>query len=252
MSSTTGGELPAQRMARVAGGFFVAFIVASVLASRVGSIGLSDEADLYRSVTTSATSFRLGLVCALASGLLFLVAAWALYVLLRPVQPQLALLFLVLNAVGVAVQCASMLPLIAVLLQSDPDSAMRVFAPEQLTALAYLSIGVYKTGFVTAQLFFSTWLFPLGYLVYRCGFLPRVLGVLLLLDGVADLFWFVQGLLLPDRSALSRPAWVISFVAEVSLALWLLVKGVQVPDATEEPPVGKQPAHRGSGGSSLT
>ena len=226
-----------RRGARVAGGFYLAFIVASVLASTVGHIGLSSAESLYRSVTTNASSFRLALVFALASALLFLLAAWALYVLLRPVNPHLALLFLVLNAVGVAVQCASTLPLISVLLQGDDASRMQAFSAAQLTGLAYLSIGVYKTGFVAAQLFFSTWLFPLGYVVYACGFLPRFLGVLLILDGFADLFWFFQGLLLPDHPAISYPAWALSFVAEVGLALWLLVRGAKDVDSAAGAPV---------------
>ena len=94
-----------------------------------------------------------------------------------------------------------------------------------------LSINVYRTGWVTAQLFFGTWLFPLGYLVYKSGFLPRFLGVLLILDGFAVLFWFLQALLLPAYPAINYPAWALSFIAEVGLALWLLIKGVKVVDS---------------------
>jgi hypothetical protein len=108
---------------------------------------------------------------------------------------------------------------------------MQVFSFGQLEGMAYLSISVYKLGFVTAQLFFGTWLFPLGYLVYRSGFLPRSLGVLLLLDGIAVMIWFLQALLLPDYPAIRTPGLVISFIAEVGLALWLLVVGVRPVDS---------------------
>ena len=141
------------------------------------------------------------------------------------------MLFLLLNAVGVAIQCASMFPLISAMLLGDGASRMQAFSAAQLEGLAYLSINVYKTGFVTAQLFFGTWLFPLGYLVYKSGFLPRFLGVLLMLDGVAVLIWFLQALLLPAHPAISYPGLAVSFVAEVGLALWLLVKGVKVVEA---------------------
>lgn len=110
-------HLSQDKLARIAGGFFLAFILASVLASTLGHIGLSDAEELYQTITTDAWLFRLGLVSALASALLFLLAAWGLYVLLRPIHQHLALLFLLLNAVGVAIQCASMLPLISALLQ---------------------------------------------------------------------------------------------------------------------------------------
>ena len=106
----------------------------------------------------------------------------------------------------------------------------------RLKGLALLSINVYKTGLVTAQLFFGTWLFPLGYLVYKSRFLPRFLGVLLMLDGIFVLIWFLQALLLPDYPAIHYPGLAVSFMAEVGLALWLLVKGVKVLDPGARPP----------------
>jgi hypothetical protein len=234
MSANLDDGLARDRVARFAGAVFLAFVLTSVLASSLGNIGLSDADSLYTTITSDTTMFRLALVSSLLSACLFLLAAWGLYVLLHPVNRHLALLFLVLNAVGVAVQCASMLPLISAMQQGDPASHMQAYSPEQLEGLAYLSIGVYKTVFVTAQLFYSAWLFPLGYLVYKSGFLPKFLGVLLILDGIANLFWFVRALLLPDYPALNYPGWVISFIAEVGLALWLLIKGVKArPDASQ-------------------
>jgi len=224
-------RLAPHRMARITGGFYLAFIVASVLADLLGHVGLGDAQQVYQALVADVWSFRLGLVVALISAFLFLMAAWGLYVLLRPVDQHLALLFLLLNVVGVAIQCASMFALISALLLGDGSSRMQAYSAAQLEGLAYLSINLYKTGFVTAQLFFGAWLFPLGYLVYRSGYLPRFLGVLLILDGFAVLIWFLQGLLLPAYDAISYPGLAVSFVAEVGLALWLLAKGVKVVDS---------------------
>ena len=124
----------------------------------------------------------------------------------------------------------SMFPLVSAMLQHDGASHMQAYSAAQLEGLALLSINIYKTGFVTAQLFFGTWLFPLGYLVYKSRFLPRFLGVLLILDGIGVLIWFLQALLLPDHPAIHYPGLAVSLIAEVGLALWLLVKGVKVID----------------------
>lgn len=121
----------------------------------------------------------------------------------------------------------AMIPLISALLQQDAVH-LGAFSAEQLEGWAYLSIDVYETAFATAQLFFGTWLFPLGYLVFKSGFLPRILGVILVLDGVGVIIWFLQALLLPDYPAISYPSFVVGFIAEVGLALWLLVMGVKV------------------------
>ena len=229
MSHRITDHLAPGRLARITGGCYLAFILMSVLADRLGHIGLGDAQQVYRSVVADPMSFRLALVVGLISAFLFLVTAWGLYVLLRPVDEGLALLFLLLNAVGVAIQCASMLPLLAALLMGDAGSHMQAFSAAQLEGLGLLSAGVYKVGFVTAQLFFGTWLFPLGYLVYRSGVLPRALGVLLIADGVAVLVWFSQALLLPAHPEVTSPGIVVSFLAEVGLALWLLIRGVRVP-----------------------
>jgi hypothetical protein len=225
MSPNSIDQLARDKLARITGGLYLAYILASVLADRLGHIGLGDAQQIAQAIASNAWSFRLGLVVAFLSAFLFLLTAWSLYVLLRPVNPNLALLFLLLNTVGVAIQCASMLPLISAMLLGDGASGMQAYSTAELEGLAYLSINVYKTGFVTAQLFFGTWLFPLGYLVYKSAILPRFLGVLLMLDGIGVMIWFLQALLLPAYPAIRYPGIAVSFVAEVGLAFWLLVMG---------------------------
>ena len=230
------------KVARITGGFYLVYILAMVLADTLGHIGRGTAEQVYQAISTNAMSFRLGLVVALVTGFLFLMTAWGLYALLRQVNKNLALLFLLLNAVGVAIAGASMLFLVPAMLQGDGASSMQAYSAAQLEGLALLSINVYKTGFVTAQLFFGTWLFPLGYLVYKSRFLPRFLGILLVLDGIAVLIWFLQALLLPDYPEIRYPGLVVSFVAELGLALWLLVKGVKVVNAGAVLPLEKRDA----------
>jgi hypothetical protein len=228
---TGGDRMALDKVARITGGLYLAYIAAMVLADTLGHIGRGTAQQVYEAIVTDTTSFHLGLAVALISGLAFLTVAWGLYVLLRRVDRDLALLFLLLNAVGVAIAGASMLWLVSAMVPGDAAGHMQAFPAAQRDGLAYLSIDVYKMGFVTAQLFFGAWLFPLGYLVYKSGFLPRFLGVLLVLDGIAVLIWFVQALLLPDHPEIRYPGLVVSFVAEVGLAVWLLVKGVKVVDS---------------------
>jgi hypothetical protein len=229
--NTGSDHMALDRMARITGGFYLAYILASVLGTMLANIGMGDASQVYQAIVTNEGSFRLGLVVALTTGFLFLATAWGLFVLLRRVNENLALLFLLLNAVGVAIQGASMLSLVSAMLQGDGASHMQAYSAAQLEGLAYLSINIYKTGWVTAQLFFGTWLFPLGYLVYKSGYLPRFLGVLLALDGVAVLIWFLQALVLPDYPAIHYPGLALSFIAELGLGLWLFVKGAKVVDS---------------------
>jgi len=148
-------------------------------------------------------------------------------VLLKPVNENLALLFLLLNLVGVAVQCFSMLPLLGAQLIYSGADTLKVFPTAQLQGLAVLLTNLYKSGFIIAQLFYGTWLLPLGYLVYKSGFLPRILGILLMIDCFAVLVWFFQFFLFPGYEVILYPCWAVSFIAELGLTLWLLIKGVK-------------------------
>ena len=106
---------------------------------------------------------------------------------------------------------------------------MNVFPVDQLQAQAMFFINLYANGFIIAQLFYGTWLLPLGYLVYKSGFLPKLLGYLLMIDFFAILMWFFQFFLLPGYEVISYPGLAISFIAEFSLGIWLLVKGAKNP-----------------------
>lgn len=228
MSSSVIVEIPPRRLARITGGLYLAFVLAMALADVFGHIGIADAELAYRALTTDSPQFAVGLTFGLLSAFLFVMAAWGLYILLRPVNRDLALLFLLLNAIGVAVQVASYFPLILGMLSTNTSGFTGAFSPAQIEGLQYLSIDLHKVSFATAQLFFGTWLFPLGYLVYKSGFLPKFLGALLILDGFAVLLWFFQAILLPDYPAMSSPGLALSFVAEVGLGLWLLFKGINV------------------------
>jgi hypothetical protein len=159
--------------------------------------------------------------------LFFVLAAWALYVLLRPVDKNLALLFLLLNMAGVTVESLNMFNLLAPLTILSGADYLKAFQAGQLQALAMSSFYAYSNGIMIAQLFFGTWLLPLGFLLYKSRLVPRLLGVLIILDFFGVLIWFFQYFFLPDFGILSYPGLAVSFIAEVSLSLWLLVMSVK-------------------------
>jgi hypothetical protein len=216
--------LSRQRLARITGALYLGFVVALTLADLFGHIGVGDVERAYEVATTDASQFAVGLTFGLLSAFLFVMAAWGLYVLLAPINRDLALLFLLLNAIGVAVQVASYLPVLFLMLSTGGLGSTAAAPLTQVEGLQYLDLQ--RVGFVTAQLFFGTWLFPLGYLVYKARFLPKFLGALLILDGLAVLLWFAQAILLPDNTGISAPGLILSFIAEVGLGLWLLIKGI--------------------------
>jgi len=220
-----------KKTARMAGFLYLIYIVVSIFANVLGRsklIVLGDAATTARNIIESAWQFRIGFVVDLVAALLFLLTAWALYVLLKQVNENLALLFLLLNLVGVAVWCVSDLFLITSQLLLSGADFLKVFQADQLQALAMLFLNIYKNGFSgIAQIFFSAWLFPLGYLVFKSGFLPKILGIILMVECFGWLMYPIQFFLFPGNEVLFYLSSAIGFIGEFSLALWLLIMGAK-------------------------
>jgi len=220
-----------KKTARIAGFLYLIYIVVSIFADVLGRsklIVLGDAATTARNIIESAWQFRIGFVVDLVAALLFLLTAWALYVLLKQVNENLALLFLLLNLVGVAVWCVSDLFLITSQLLLSGADFLKVFQADQLQALAMLFLYIYKNGFSgIAQIFFSAWLFPLGYLVFKSGFLPKILGIILMVECFGWLMYPIQFFLFPGNEVLFYLSSAIGFIGEFSLALWLLIMGAK-------------------------
>ena len=214
--------------ARIAGFLYLMFLVTTILADLLAHLGFGNAAAIVNGMTAQEGLFRAGFIFGLLSALFFLLAAWALYALLKPVHQNFALLFLLLNLVGVAIQCFSMLHVVAGMLLLSRADYLSVFPADQLQAAAMFFVNVFKNGHMIAQLFFGTWLLPLGYLVFKSGFLPRALGILLIIDFLGVLIWFFQFFFFPGYEVITYPGLVASFIAEVGLTLWLLVMGAKV------------------------
>jgi hypothetical protein len=222
-------DLSPRKTARMAGLFYLIFILTTVLATSIRDniIVSGDAVATANNIMASQGLFRVGFITELVSATFFVLAAWALYVLLKPVNKNLALLLLLLNLGGVAVECLNALNLFAALQFLSGANYLSVFQTGQLQAMAMSSIDLYTNGFLLTQIFFSAWLIPLGYLIYKSRFLPKWLGLLLILDFFGNMSWFLQGFLLPNYEILRYPGNAISFIAEIALTAWLLIMAVK-------------------------
>ena len=223
--------IPNNKDVRRAGLIYLVFIVTCIFSGVVRDklIVLDDASKTAGLIRNSMWLLRSSFIVDLVSALLFLLAAWSLYVILKQVDKNLALLFLMLNAAGVAVQCLSLLFLSVPVLINGSADFQNAFGPNQLDVLNLLFLNLHKNGFTIAQIFFAAWLFPLGFLVYKSRYLPKWLGILLMADCFCVLIWFFQFFLLPGYEIITYPGFAISFAAEFSLSLWLLIMGVKEP-----------------------
>jgi Domain of unknown function (DUF4386) len=162
------------------------------------------------------------LTCAVSLALIF-------FVLLRPVSRDLALLAAFFNLVSIALEAANELRLLEALFPLGNAEYLRAFEPEQLHALASLSLKSHGYGFGASLIFFGCVCLVLGYLIFRSGYLPKALGVLMQIAGLSYLTNSFALLLVPNFADRIFPAILVpAFIGEASLCLWLIVKGVNV------------------------
>ncbi len=165
-----------KKIARIAGLFYFTYIIASIIAEKFGRFVFVEASLTVNHILTHEDSFRLGVVISMFSHTLFLLAAWTLYRLLKPVNKDIALLFLIFNLGGFAILVFDHLNLVAALVLVSGADYLKAFQPDQLQALATVFINLYKYGSTIAQIPFGIWLLPLGYLVYKSNFLPKIWG----------------------------------------------------------------------------
>jgi hypothetical protein len=219
--------------ARVAGLFYLILAVFGGFAqffARVNLIVPGDSAATVKNIAASESLFRFGLVSDLIAQTFFLLLILALYKLLKPVNKTSALIMFVLAVVAVPVACVNLVNQYAVLLLLSGADYLSVFETHQLHALAMLFLNLHDVGYTIAHVFFGIWLFPLGFLVFKSGFLPRFFGIMLMLAAFGYVTGVLTSLLFPDYAGVIEPVYIQPALAEISFALWLLIRGVKVQE----------------------
>jgi len=158
------------------------------------------------------------------------------YFLLRPVSQTLALLATLFNLVQTCVLVANKLTLLVPLYVLGSSVTLGSFSPEQLDALSYLAIRAHGYGFGVGLIFFGFACLVRGYLIVKSGYLPKILGWLLVVAGFSYLINSFALLLAPALASLLFPAILVpAFVAELSLCLWLIVRGINAQQWPPQP-----------------
>jgi len=178
-------------------------------------------------ILASEMLYRVSIVAGLISAVVFLFLARALYRLLGAVNEGYASLMVILVVITVAIGFALSVADIAALVVLRGGDYLAVFSQTQREALAMLFIRLSGQGTVVSEIFWGLWLFPFGALVVRSGFLPRILGYLLIINGAAYLVASLTGLLLPAYSGLVSRIALIPETGEIWIMLWLLIKGAR-------------------------
>lgn len=217
-------------LARIGGVLYLIIIVVGLFGEAFvrGRLIVSGDATATAANIRSMESlWRFGIAAELFLLMCAVTSTWIVFVLLRPVSRDLAWLATFFNLVSIAVEAAIQLQLLAALFPLGNAGYLGAFTPEQLYATTYLSVKLHGYGFGVSLIFFGCVCLVWGYLIFKSGYLPKVLGALMQIAGVCYLTNSFVLLLAPDFADQIFPAILVpAFVGESSLCLWLIVKGV--------------------------
>jgi Domain of unknown function (DUF4386) len=231
MSTTTTVFAAPQRYARAGGGLYLLLIALGLFAeiTRDSMIVPGDAAATAGRIIAGESLWRAGIGAELVAVVCALTLAMIYYVLLRPVSRELTILATFLRMVSLTVQTVGVFFLLAALYPFGPAPYLKAFTAEQQQVLARLAIRAHADGYGVALLVLGFCFLVHGYLIFRSGFLPRVLGRLIQLAGLSYLANSFALVLAPAVASRLFPLILLpAFVGELSLSLWLLAKGVDV------------------------
>ena len=221
-----------KRQARFAGLLYLLGVPTSIFSlvyvpSRLMVAG--DAAATIQNIEASEPLFRSGIYVGLLSGLIYLLVALALYRLLKEVNENQARLMVAFVLIAVAVTFGNSFNELAVLLiLSEPDF-LSAFNASQLEGVAYLFVRLQSQGIQIIQIFWGLWLIPLGILVYRSGFIPKIIGVSLWLAALGYLLSNFTFVLLPQYKASLSPIITALELFELPIIFWLVIVGIKKP-----------------------
>jgi hypothetical protein len=153
--------------------------------------------------------------------------AWALYIFLKPVNENLSLLTAWFRLVYTVIALVALLNLVTVLRLLNTPDALSAFQPDQLYAQIMLSFNAFRSNWYFGLLFFGVHLGLLGYLVFRSNYIPRILGVLLIVAGLGYLLNALKPILFPN---INIDFATYAFYGELIFMLWLLIKGPRIKE----------------------
>jgi hypothetical protein len=221
-----------QKTARTAGLLYLIVVVAGIFSiayvpSRL--IVQGDASATVNNIVAFEPLFRLGIVAALICYTAFLLLPLVLYRLLSPVDQAVAVLMVAFAVVSVPVSLANEVNKLEILSVLNGADHLKAFTTEQLQSQVMLSLAAHGKGLFVSKIFWGLWLLPFGYLVFKSSFLPKVLGILLMLGCFGYLIDVLGGALFPGYSQTPISSFVRkpAFFGEVGICLWLLIVGVR-------------------------
>jgi hypothetical protein len=189
-----------------------------------------DAATTAKNILANDFLFRTGIAGSLIVQIIHILVVLVLYKLLAPVSKSHAVLMVIFSLIGVPIAMLNELNKFAALFLLNGPDFLTVLGTDQLHAHMMFFLNLNKQGILIAGIFWGLWLLPLGYLVFKSGYFPRIFGILLTIAGVGYVLDSFTHFILPNLEILFQ-IFGIMLYGEVLFMLWVLLRGAKLPKA---------------------
>ena len=226
-----------KRTARLAGLLYFVVVLTgifSLLYVPSKLIVYNNSSTTFHNIASSESLYRLGIVSSLICYTFFLFLPIVLYKLLKPVNEDYAKIMVVLAVVSVPISFINIQNKFAVLSLVNGSNHLNSFSAIQLQSQVLFYLKQYDYGILIVSIFWGLWLFPFGYLIFRSGFIPKILGLLLMLGCFGYILNFLGSCLISNYSKMGISSYISlpASLGEIGTCLWLLIIGTK----TKKPP----------------
>lgn len=232
ITNTKVDESSLKRYSRLGGLLYLIIIIggfSSQFFFRGRMIVANNATATANNIMASPTLWRIGIALEYFCVICTVVLAMIYFFLLRPVHKKLNFLATLFRIVSIILQVVALFGLVQALFPLDQSGYLNVFTAGQLNAITSLAIKSHSYGYGISLLFLGCCFLIHGYLIFKSGFLPKVLGILIQIAGVGYLANGFTLILVPKLTSWTFPIIILPvLIAETSLSIWLLVKGVDV------------------------
>ena len=184
-----------------------------------------DAAATARNILANELMFRLSIVSAMFCALVTLGTALFLYKLLKPVNKNYAALMVIFTLASAPIAMLNELNQVAVLLLLKGPEYLTIFTTNRLQTMVPLFLDLHEYGIHIVDIFFGLWLLPMSYLVYKSNYIPKTIGIFLIIACAGYLIDFATFFVFPNFKVVISQ---FTFIGEVMMVLWLLIRGVNV------------------------
>ena len=219
-----------KKTARLAGLLYLILVITGVFSIMFVSSQIIVSGDVVataKNIIAKEFLFRSGIINDLISNTIFVLLVLVLYRMFKQVNECQAKLMVALVIVQIpTVFIMELLNITSLMIFKG--ELLQTFEINQRQDLAMLFLKINDYGTLTIEMFWGLWLLPFGLLVYKSRFIPRIFGILLIIAGIAYMNSSLISLLFPSYSAIvNQPTLLLVAIGEISITLWLLIKGVK-------------------------